>query len=450
MFISPNALRNGFLTLWLVVLVGCQTTPGPAGRSTVSTTPPAPAAQPSADARSSAKSRWRIPQRIDEPRTLWTRIRDGFLLEPAVETNPRVDQQRLYFASQPRYFEITSQRAQRYLHYVVEELDKRGMPLELALLPFVESGYNPMAYSSSHAAGIWQFIPSTGRVFALRQDDWYDGRRDITASTAAALDYLTKLNNMFDGDWLLAVAAYNCGEGCVGRAVKRNRELGLPADYWNLQLPNETMNYVPKLLALAQIINSPEEYGTVLPVLNDEPYFAQITIKRPLDLIKAAELASISSDEMKYLNPAFKHRVASPGGPYQLLIPVEQAEQFSSALAKLPDNERVSFTRYTVRRGDTLTQIAQRHNLSVNMLRQANELQGTLINVGQTLVVPHGPATQMARAPSAPAKRTYTVQSGDSLYSIARRFNVEIKQLRAWNGVDSNLRPGQQLTLHVK
>jgi len=450
MFMSPNALRNGFLTLWLVVLVGCQTTTGPAGHSTVTKSLPAPAAQTSADARSSAKSRWRIPQRIDEPRTLWTRIRDGFLLEPAVETNPRVDQQRLYFASQPRYFEITSRRAQRYLHYVVEELDKRGMPLELALLPFVESGYNPMAYSSSHAAGIWQFIPSTGRVFALRQDDWYDGRRDITASTAAALDYLTKLNNMFDGDWLLAVAAYNCGEGCVGRAVKRNRELGLPADYWNLQLPNETMNYVPKLLALAQIINSPEEYGTVLPVLNDEPYFAQITIKRPLDLIKAAELASISSDEMKYLNPAFKHRVASPGGPYQLLIPVEQAEQFSSALAKLPDNERVSFTRYTVRRGDTLTQIAQRHNLSVNMLRQANELQGTLINVGQTLVVPHGPATQMARAPSAPAKRTYTVQSGDSLYSIARRFNVEIKQLRAWNGVDSNLRPGQQLTLHVK
>ena len=450
MFMSPNALRNGFLTLWLVVLVGCQTTTGPAGHSTVTKSPPAPAAQTSADARSNANSRWRIPQRIDEPRTLWTRIRDGFLLEPAVETNPRVDQQRLYFASQPRYFEITSRRAQRYLHYVVEELDKRGMPLELALLPFVESGYNPMAYSSSHAAGIWQFIPSTGRVFALRQDDWYDGRRDITASTAAALNYLTKLNNMVDGDWLLAVAAYNCGEGCVGRAVKRNRELGLPADYWNLQLPNETMNYVPKLLALAQIINSPEEYGTVLPVLNDEPYFAQITIKRPLDLIKAAELASISSDEMKYLNPAFKHRVASPGGPYQLLIPVEQAEQFSSALAKLPDNERVSFTRYTVRRGDTLTQIAQRHNLSVNMLRQANEMQGSLINVGQTLIVPHGPATQMARTPSAPAKRTYTVQSGDSLYSIARRFNVEIKQLRAWNGVDSNLRPGQQLTLHVK
>lgn len=448
MLFSPNALRNGFLTLWLVVLVGCQTTTGPTGHSTAIKTAPAPSVAGAADAAPNKTPRWRVPQRIDEPRTLWTRIRDGFLLDPAVVDNPRVDQQRLYFASQPRYFEITSKRAQRYLHYVVEELDKRDMPLELALLPFVESGYNPMAYSTSHAAGIWQFIPSTGQVFALRQDDWYDGRRDITASTTAALDYLSKLSDMFDGDWLLAVAAYNCGEGCVGRAVKRNQGLGLPADYWNLQLPRETMNYVPKLLALAQIINSPEQYGTVLPLLNDTPYFAQITIKRPLDLLKAAELASISADEIKYLNPAFKHRVATPAGPYQLLIPVAQAEQFSSALAQLPESERVSFTRYTVRRGDTLSQIARRHNLSVSMLRQANDMQGSLINIGQTLIVPHGPSTQLASA-NVPAKRTYTVKSGDSLYSIARRFNVEIKQLRAWNGVDTHLRPGQQLTLHM-
>lgn len=445
MYFSPNALRNGFLTLWLVVLVGCQTTTtGPVGQSPTTSEHSTRVSH----APKSSAPRWRPPQRIEEPRTLWTRIRDGFMLEPAVIDNPRIDQQRLLFASQPRYFEITSKRAQRYLHYVVEELDKRDMPLELALLPFVESGYNPMAYSTSHAAGLWQFIPSTGRVFALRQDDMYDGRRDITASTAAALDYLSKLNNMFDGDWLLAVAAYNCGEGCVGRAVKRNQSLGLPADYWNLQLPRETMNYVPKLLALSQIINSPEQYDTVLPTMDDQPYFAQITIKRPLDLIKAAELASISSDEMKYLNPAFKHRVATPSGPYQLLIPVDQAEQFSSALAKLPDSERIPFIRYTVRRGDSLTQIARQHNLSVNMLRHANNIQGSLINVGQQLIVPNG-STQLAKAPTERKKRVYTVKSGDSLYSIARRFNVEIKQLRAWNSVDTHLRPGQQLTLHM-
>ena len=444
MHFSPKALRNGLLTLWLVVLFGCQTTTGPVGQSSTSIEH-SPRVSPVAKA---PAPRWRTPRKVDEPRTLWTRIRDGFMLEPAIIDNPRIDQQRLRFAAQPRYFEITSKRAQRYLHYVVEELDKRDMPLELALLPFVESGYNPMAYSSSHAAGIWQFIPSTGRVFALHQDDWYDGRRDITASTTAALDYLTKLSKMFDGDWLLAVAAYNCGEGCVGRAVKRNQHLGLPADYWNLQLPDETMNYVPKLLALSQIISSPEQYGTVLPSLDDQPYFAQITIKRPLDLIKAAELASISTDEMKYLNPAFKHRVATPSGSYQLLIPVANAEQFSSALASLPDSERIPFSRYTVRRGDSLTQIARRHKLSVNALRQANNIQGSLINVGQTLIVPHG-APQLASAQVERKKRIYTVRSGDSLYSIARRFNVEIKQLRAWNGVDTHLQPGQQLTLHM-
>ncbi len=450
MTLSPNALRNGLLTLWLVVLVGCQTTStGTVDRSPSTSATSKHSTQPAQRSASSQSVRWRAPQKIDEPRTLWTRIRDGFLFEPSIIDNPRIDQQRLYFATQPRYFELTSQRAQRYLHYVVEELDKRDMPLELALLPFVESGYNPMAYSTSHAAGIWQFIPSTGQVFALRQDDWYDGRRDITASTTAALDYLTKLGDMFEGDWLLAVAAYNCGEGCVGRAVKRNQELGLPADYWNLQLPAQTMDYVPRLLALAQIVRSPQQYGAILPTLNDEPYFAQITIRRPLDLFKAAELASISTDEIKYLNPAFKHRVVTPSEPYQLLIPVEQAEQFSTALARLPDSERIPFSRYTVRRGDNLSQIARKHNLSVDALRQANDIQGSLISIGQTLMVPHGPTAQTASAPAARQQRIYTVQSGDSLYSIARRFNVEIKQLRAWNGVDTHLKPGQQLTLQM-
>ena len=446
MTVMPHVLRNGLLVLWLVILAGCQTS----NRVDHTSTPRVDANTTSIKAkpRPSRTLNWRAPLRQDEPHTLWTRIRGGFQLEPALADSPRVDQQRLHYASQSRYFEVTSERAQRYLHYVVEELDKRGMPLELALLPFVESGYNPMVYSRSQAAGIWQFIPSTGLVFSLRQDDLYDGRRDITASTNAALDYLSKLNNMFDGDWLLAVAAYNCGEGCVGRAVKRNQALGLPADYWNLQLPNETMHYVPRLLALAQIVSTPEQYGITLPDLNDEPYFAQITIKRPLDLFKAAELASTTPDELRYLNPAFKHRVVTPNGPYQLLIPAEQAEQFSAALASLSDSERVPFARYTVRPGDNLSQIARQHNSTVAALRQANDLKGNLINVGQTLIVPQGaPLLADNRAPA--RKRTYTVQSGDSLYSIARRFNVEVKQLRAWNRVDTLLQPGQQLTLQV-
>lgn len=453
MTVTPNVLRNGLLTLWLLVLVGCQTTTNRTDQSAAPRISSAPAA--SSDHRPNRLGNWRSTRKADEPYTLWTRIRDGFQLDPTLLDSPRVDKQRLHYASQARYFEVTSERARRYLHYVVEELDKRGMPLELALLPFVESGYNPMVYSRSQAAGIWQFIPSTGRVFSLHQDDIYDGRRDITASTNAALDYLTRLNNMFDGDWLLAVAAYNCGEGCIGRAVKRNQELGLPADYWNLQLPSETMDYVPRLLALAQIVSTPEQFGIRLPDLNDEPYFAQITIRRPLDLLKAAELASISADEMRYLNPAFKHRVATPRQPYQLLVPVAQAEQFSAALARLPDSERVPFSRYTVRRGDNLSAIARQHGSSVEALRQANNLQSNLINVGQQLIIPTSGATQLASntptgsAPRSNRPRTYTVQSGDSLYSIARRFNVEVKQLRAWNGVDTLLKPGQQLTLHL-
>jgi membrane-bound lytic murein transglycosylase D len=384
------------------------------------------------------------------------------------------------------------------------------MPLELALLPFIESAYNPQAISSAQAAGLWQFIPSTGRNFSLRQDWWYDGRRDITASTGAALDYLTLLNGYFDGDWLLALAAYNCGEGCVGRAIKRNEALGLPTDYWNLQLPRETMNYVPKLLALAQIVDSPTAYGTVLPSLANEPYFAGVAIDQQIDLHKVAELADLSTDELLSLNPAFNQRVTAPNGEYQLLIPVDHVEQFTAALASLPANERVNYQHYRVRSGDTLSQIAQRHQLSVSVIRDVNDINGSLLRVGQTLMLP-----QLAGSPTAPATSTlagadslryriqpgdnlwtiarahgttvnrikrdnnlssngltvgetlvlqtggnssggdarrvaYTVRSGDSLYTIAQRFNVDVDKIRDWNQLGRYLQPGQQLTLFVR
>ena len=450
-----------------------------------------------------------IPQ-ASKPHTLWGRIRAGFTLDPASIDNPRIDQQRIVFASQTRYFELTSARAQRYLYYVVEQLDERQMPLELALLPFIESAYNPQAISSAQAAGLWQFIPSTGRNFSLRQDWWYDGRRDITASTGAALDYLTLLNGYFDGDWLLALAAYNCGEGCVGRAIKRNEALGLPTDYWNLQLPRETMNYVPKLLALAQIVDSPTAYGTVLPSLANEPYFAGVAIDQQIDLHKVAELADLSTDELLSLNPAFNQRVTAPNGEYQLLIPVDHVEQFTAALASLPANERVNYQHYRVRSGDTLSQIAQRHQLSVGVIRDVNDINGSLLRVGQTLMLP-----QLAGSPAAPATNTlagadslryriqpgdnlwtiarahgttvnrikrdnnlssngltvgetlvlqtggtssggdarrvaYTVRSGDSLYTIAQRFNVDVDKIRDWNQLGRYLQPGQQLTLFVR
>lgn len=348
-----------------------------------------------------------------------------------------------------------------------------------------------------------------GRVVLVAQDGWYDGRRDITASTQAALDYLSSLSETFDGDWLLALAAYNCGPGCVSRAIKRNRELDLPTDYWNLQLPRETMNYVPKLLAMAQVIESPTAYGALLPKVKNEPYFAEVTIERQLDLHKAAELASITPEELISLNPAFKQRVIAPKGPYQLLVPIVTADQFISGLAELPANEYVSFQRYNVRPGDTLSTIASRYQVSVSAIKQANEMDGNTILVGQTLLLPgaadgapqggalqtiasaepltytvkpgdnlwaiakrHGlsvnaitrenglrtPALRVGQQlmlastgedGAAGRKVVYTVKPGDSLYSIAREFKVQIDHIRDWNQLGSILRPGQQITLHL-
>lgn len=446
-----DALRNGLLALGLLATAACQTTPEPRSSDTVSVQRSAASTSTVSPARQMRPRNKPSTVSPSEPYTLWARIREGFLLDPAVIDNPRIDQQRLAFANQPRYFELSSQRSRRYLHYVVEQLDAREMPLELALLPFVESSYNPLAYSSAHAAGLWQFIPSTGQLYSLRQDWWYDGRRDVTASTQAALDYLTRLNELFDGDWLLALAAYNCGEGCVGRAIKRNESLGLPTDYWNLQLPRETMNYVPKLLALAQIIESPSLYGTILPEILDEPYFVEVTVDTQLDLHKAAELAAVPTDEFMQLNPAFKRRVTSPTGPYQLLVPVANAEQFSAALASLPASERVDYHRYNVRRGDTLSQIARRYQLSVNDLRQVNDIAGNTIHVGQTLMIPRigeGIPEPAGLSAIAAADFTYKVQPGDNLWAIARRHGVSVSNIKQHNGLSSpDISVGQQLNM---
>lgn len=497
----------------LLLIAGCQTTDtsgyrqsGPEYSAPTAERSPSPFRTPSVEPIAT------LPPEI-KPHTLWGRIRSGFSLDPAAIDNPRIDQQRIAFANQSRYFELTSARAQRYLYYVVEQLESRDMPQELALLPFIESAYNPQAISSAQAAGLWQFIPSTGRNFSLRQDWWYDGRRDVTASTQAALDYLSLLNEYFDGDWLLALAAYNCGEGCVGRAIKRNEALGLPTDYWNLQLPRETMNYVPKLLALAQIVDSPTAYGAVLPSLANEPYFAEVTLDQQIDLRKVAELADVSTDELLSLNPAFNQRVTAPNAEYQLLIPVDRVDQFTEALAELPADQRINYQHYRVRRGDTLSQIARRHQLSVSAIRDVNDINGSLLRVGQTLMLPqfsdppastttanrqvasaaqlryrvqpgdslwniartHGTTvnrikrdnnlqsnaltvghTLMLAADNASQARSndgrriaYTVKSGDSLYTIAQRFNVHVDKIRDWNELGRYLQPGQQLTLFV-
>ncbi|KOX62509.1 lytic transglycosylase [Pseudomonas psychrophila] len=419
--------------------------------------------------RASLKIAKRIPQEplwLSEkpspvaPQDIWERMRQGFKLQDGQNVNPRIEQQRLWFASNPSFLENAGERGSLYIHYIVERLEERNMPLELALLPAIESAYNPMAYSHANAVGLWQFIPSTGRYFNLRQTRAYDGRRDITASTLAALNYLNRLHDMFNGDWLLALAAYNAGEGTVSRAIERNEKLGLPTDYWNLPLPQETKDYVPKLLALSQVVLAPEAYGINLNPIANEPYFEMVEIKQSMDLSRVAALAEIDEDEMFQLNPAYKQR-ATTDGPQHLLVPTSKAQLLTASLSNLKPEELVSLRpkkpvfdsiasnqparlnrKYRVKSGDNLTLIAKANKVDVKDLQHWNKLSGNNLKAGQILVM------QDTRKSTGRKPTQYKVKKGDSLYIVAKRFNVEMQHLKRWNPSSAKaLKPGQMLTV---
>ena len=356
-------------------------------------------------------------------------------------------------ASRPTIISRSAERGSPYIHFVVEQLDEKNMPLELALLPVIESSYNPLAYSRSSAAGIWQFIPSTGRHFNLHQTSWYDGRRDISASTNAAVSYLNRLHDMFNGDWLLALAAYNAGEGTVSRAIERNQKLGLPTDYWNLQLPKETEDYVPKLLAVSQIMLSPEAYGVILPDVANEPYFEVVEFKQRMQLSSVADITKIDEDELVRLNPAFKKGVTLDG-PQHLLVPVAMADQFEANLALHKPQKAVDWQNYKVRPGDSLHGIASRYYLTVNTLKQINQLSTNHLRVGQILSIPADPShkypTPIYEVPSkaTSAATQYTVRKGDNLGLIAKKNGVSVAELKRWNNLrNNNLQVGQVLKL---
>ncbi len=395
-----------------------------------------------------------------EPQDLWERMRNGFKLQDEIGVNPRIERQRLWYVSKPSFLESASTRGSLYIHYVVERLEERNMPLELALLPVVESAYNPFAYSRSHAVGIWQFIPSTGRHYNLRQTSWYDGRRDITASTNAALNYLDRLHEMFNGDWLLALAAYNAGEGTVSRAIERNQKLGLPTDYWNLPLPEETQDYVPKLLALSQLVMAPEAYGVNLNPIANEPYFEVVEVKQQrLDLSRVAEMADMDADEMYQLNPAFKKRITMDG-PQHLLVPTDKADLLTANLALMKPQELVDWQQYRVRNGDSLNGIANRYHVTIKTLKEINGLSGNHLRVGQQLSIPVEPglkpeqplfqnvASTKAPTPAPAQARSHKVRSGDNLWTIARQYKVDVQDLKRWNRLKGNsLKAGQVLKL---
>jgi membrane-bound lytic murein transglycosylase D len=321
-----------------------------------------------------------------------------------------------------------------------------------------------MAYSRSDAVGLWQFIPSTGRYFNLRQTRAYDGRRDITASTTAALDYLTRLHDMFNGDWLLALAAYNAGEGTVSRAIERNEKLGLPTDYWNLPLPQETKDYVPKFLALSQVVLAPDAYGVNLNPIANTPYFEVVEVKQSMDLSRVAALAEIDEDELFQLNPALKQRTTLDG-PQHLLVPSSKAQLLTSSLSAMKPEELLAMrpkkpvfdevetrsvagrTRnYKVRNGDNLTLIAKANKVDVHDLQRWNKLNGQALKVGQTLVM-QDTRKLVAKADSKKPVQ-YKVKKGDSLYIVAKRFNVEMQHLKRWNPrTGMALKPGQMLVV---
>lgn len=389
---------------------------------------------------------------------VWARIRAGLSLDRALD-QPAVRDRLDWYSRDQNYFDHIAERATPYLHHIVEEIEARGMPLELALLPIVESAFQPLAYSRMHASGLWQFIPATGERFGLKQNWWFDGRRDVLKATRAALDYLQFLNNEFDGDWLHALAGYNAGERRVSRAIEANQAAGKPISFWHLRLPAETRGYVPALLAVSEIIADPERYNISLQPIPNEPYFTVVDTGGQIDLDKASRLAGIELDDLKRLNPGFKRWATDPDGPHRLLAPIDQADRLAQGLQNLPPDQRLTWRQHRIQRGETLGQIAARYGTTVAVLQQTNNIRGHLIRAGQDLMIPApGADSAPAAAPQTVAASAagssnsddmqyYTVRPGDNLWQIARNHDTRVAYITASNGIRENtvLRPGQRL-----
>jgi membrane-bound lytic murein transglycosylase D len=396
---------------------------------------------------------------------VWSRIRKGFAI-PDLE-NPLVTNQLNWYTTRPDYIQRTTMRASRYLYHVVQELEKRNMPTELALLPFIESAFNPQAYSSAKAAGMWQFIPSTGLDFNLKQNMFKDERRDVLASTDAALTYLQKLYGMF-GDWQLALAAYNWGEGSVQRAIKKNEAAGRPTDFNSLSalMPAETRNYVPKLQAVKNIIATPGQYGITLPKVDNQPYFITIGKTRDIDIKVAAQLAELSVDEFKALNPQFNRPVIAGGSKTQILLPQGNAEKFKANLAKW-GRALSSWTAHKVTTArEKIEHIAARFGTTPDVIREVNQIPSKMVlKAGSTILVPKSSLSAdtdiapevvdnatIAVERDLPETKRITVKVGkrDNLASIARHYKVSVAQLKDWNSLHrDSVAPGQKLQIQV-
>ena len=359
------------------------------------------------------------PQVKAPPKDVWERVRSGYTMKP-MDTE-LVRHWEIFYSAKPEYFARMVDRSSHYLFHIIEEIERRKMPAEVALLPMIESAYNPQAYSKAHASGLWQFIPSTGKHYGLRQNWWYDGRRDVIAATNAALDYLEKLYGMF-GDWELALASYNWGEGAVGRAIARNQAKGLPTDYASLTMPAETRNYLPKLIAVKNIIADPARFGVKLASIPNEPYFQVISVKRHIDVKLAAKFANMPLDEFRFLNPAHNKAVIKSDGSETIVLPRNRVVLFMANFEN-HDKPLVSWQAHTVKAGEKPEKIAASYGMSVNELKQVNNITASnkfrtglplLVPVkdGATPNLPDLPATPVSLPKAYKAARTTHVIGG--------------------------------------
>jgi len=422
--------------------------------------------------------------------TVWDRLLSLYSL-PEID-NARIDKEIDWYLQHPASLSIIQKRAEPYLHHILNEIEAKNIPGELALLPVVESAFVPDAYSHADASGLWQFIPSTGEEYGLQQNSWYDGRRDVYASTKAATTYLKELSETFDGDWLLALASYNCGKNRVKKSIEHNENNSLPTDFWSLDLPKETLDYVPKLLAVAKIFAHAQDYNLHLEHIPNAPYFEVVDVKSPIDLRKAAQLANTSYDKFMKLNPGFNRSCTAPEGPHHLLIPVNRVQSFKYNLAQLSYDERVDMhqlqrekqqlaarrpaapkaaaskpettapiqhTRYKIKTGDTLRSIAKKSDTTVAEIRKLNHLKSNTARLGAYLQLPNqgkSVATNTnwkqppnGKKPYLANAITYTVKPGDTFWNISQRFSVSPKDLAAWNNMSlkSALVAGKKISL---
>ena len=457
--------------LVFLLLAGCATTGSGTGELTEAAPVPADEAEPVFSSAATIDEHLYVPPPEPAPASgdpshvhpnVWERLTHDFVLPECSDHQINLQWARWY-ADRPDYMARIIKRAQPWVHYIAEELERRGMPAELALLPIVESAYDPFAYSSGRALGTWQFIADTGRRYGLNQNWWYDGRRDVWASTDAALRYLNDLAVMFEGDYLLALAGYNTGENRVARQVKRNRAAGKPVDFWNLKLPEETRGYVPKLLGLTCLFKYPERFDFTLPSTPDQPVVAAVDLGHQADLVLVSQMAEVPIDVLFTLNPGYNRWATSPDGPYRVVLPLEGAGLLQAKLEQIDASSLMKWDQVEVQRGDTLSELATRHHVPVSVLRNSNKLKNDTIQPGQKLRLPRDDQLlvdplyaqaamqlQTLQAGLLAADRvTHRVRNGENLSVIARRYNVSVQDLQRWNNIADprTLRAGATITV---